>query len=236
MPEYKFYTLSDPETNEVRYVGVTTAKTIRNRFYQHKWNSKNPKRCKTHSAKWFKSITDKGLEPIITLLSTHTCDDDSWEEIEINYIKSYPNLTNHSSGGKGVVPSARKDSAKSKCKPVLQIDPYTDIIIAEYESALVAERIIGKVDHNIKNKSGAINHACNGNRNEAYGFRWSWKESIKFPPTLYNSYITITVNNQIVETYKTKQEFRIALTYLMSNFETFTFNFHEIAPVSKEDS
>lgn len=33
MPEYKFYTLSDPETNEVRYVGVTTAKTIRNRFY-----------------------------------------------------------------------------------------------------------------------------------------------------------------------------------------------------------
>ena len=40
---YSIYKLIDPITNNVRYIGVTT-NSLKNRLYQHKYNSKKLKK------------------------------------------------------------------------------------------------------------------------------------------------------------------------------------------------
>jgi len=65
---YKFYSLSDPDTLEVRYIGVTT-NTLSVRFQQHKSAAKKDKDY-THKTKWVKSLLNKNKLPIMTLLQT----------------------------------------------------------------------------------------------------------------------------------------------------------------------
>ena len=56
------YTLSDPITNDVRYIGKTN--DVKFRFNDHIKKSKNNK---THKDKWISSLLNKGLKPLIFL-------------------------------------------------------------------------------------------------------------------------------------------------------------------------
>ena len=94
----KIYTLSDPITNEVRYVGKTKF-TLNKRLSQHICEKRVSKRtC------WIKSITNKGLLPKIELLET--CGNENWIDTEKFYISYFKyigvRLVNATCGGDGI--------------------------------------------------------------------------------------------------------------------------------------
>jgi len=99
MNTIKIYTLKDPITNEIRYIGKTI-KTLEWRLYQHLHNTIT---YKSKNASWIKSLIKKGLKPIIELLDETT--DSNWKYIEIYWISQFKtwgfNLTNMTDGGDG---------------------------------------------------------------------------------------------------------------------------------------
>lgn len=95
--ETKIYTLKDPLTLEVRYVGKTV-KSLRHRLSLH-INSSLRAVKKTYKEAWITGLYSKGLKPLIELLEI--AEDDKWEEREIYWITQFPNLTNTAPGGQG---------------------------------------------------------------------------------------------------------------------------------------
>lgn len=91
------YTLSHPETMEIRYVGKTNNLTTR---YRDHLITKNKR---THTNNWIKSLQAQGLKPYIKVIEE--CTLDGWEEREIYWINYYKNvgydLTNMTKGGEG---------------------------------------------------------------------------------------------------------------------------------------
>ena len=92
------YTLTDPNTNLVRY--VCKAKSIENRFKEH---IKKAKLGKTHKNNWINSLLKNNQLPIIEIIdSVSTVDINFYEIYWINQFKSWGfNLTNEAKGGSG---------------------------------------------------------------------------------------------------------------------------------------
>jgi group I intron endonuclease len=92
------YTLSDPTTNEIRYVGKTN--DIKTRIKDH---IKRSKHKKTHKDKWVNGLINKDLKPVILILDeVEDCDWIFWEKFYINLFKVWGfNLVNHTDGGDG---------------------------------------------------------------------------------------------------------------------------------------
>jgi hypothetical protein len=91
------YSLKDPETNEIRYVGKTT--NINTRLKAHITRSIHNK---YHSARWVQSVIKRGLRPIIELVEE--CTEENWVEREkywIGYYRERFDLTNILEGGEG---------------------------------------------------------------------------------------------------------------------------------------
>lgn len=93
------YTLSDPRTNEVRYVGKTYDPKKRVRWHLYD-------RSNTHRSKWVASLRAIGLTPVIQVLETfHDVPDFVWQAAEIRWIKKMRKagfrLTNLHAGGRG---------------------------------------------------------------------------------------------------------------------------------------
>lgn len=158
---YSIYKLIDPITNDVRYIGVTT-NSLKNRLYQHKYNSK---KLKTHSAKWINSLLKKDFSPIIELIEI--CDENNWEEKEKYWISYYDNLTNHHIGGKGVILNRTKESinstSNSKKISLIQINKQGEFI-KEWDSIKEASDFLGK-------SPNAITMSIKNN-NYCGGFKW----------------------------------------------------------------
>lgn len=91
------YTLSDPISNEIRYVGKTI--NIEKRFYKHITENRN----NTYKEQWINGLKSKGFVPKIEILDI--VDDGDWIFWEIWWIsilKSWNiKLTNISVGGEG---------------------------------------------------------------------------------------------------------------------------------------
>ena len=103
------YTLSDPLTNQVRYVGKTKC-TIQKRFNHHIDKSRN--KPTTHRDNWIKSLLSKGLLPIIEIVEDDIID---YESFWINQFICWGfNLTNMTSGGEGRSSYKMPDSTKLK--------------------------------------------------------------------------------------------------------------------------
>ena len=101
MKEYKIYAISDPDTNIIKYIGVTT-RTLKERLYQHLYNARN-KRLQI-SAKCIWSLLKVDKLPVISLVET--CTETNWEEREkywIAYYKKTGELTNLTDGGEGLL-------------------------------------------------------------------------------------------------------------------------------------
>lgn len=106
------YSLSDPETGEVRYVGKTVQDPY-HRYHSHISCSKHSRK-KDHCHCWIKSLINKGQKPIMKIVEeTH---DINREIFWINeYKKSKHNLTNHTDGGdQGTLGTTWKLSEGSK--------------------------------------------------------------------------------------------------------------------------
>lgn len=107
------YTLLDPSTNEIRYVGKTDY--IKQRLYAHIIECKSDR--KSHKINWIKSLLDRGLRPTISVLDEVPIDEwEYWEKYWIDQLKQWGcNLTNLSPGGKGGIYKVR-ESTKIKMR------------------------------------------------------------------------------------------------------------------------
>lgn len=180
----KVYVLKEPNTNEIRYVGVTTQE-LNQRLSQHINAAKNHE--KRHVCNWISTLLKEGLRPVIEQIDD--VPDNQWEEMEKYYIKTYRNigcnLTNISEGGAGVVTadmrskSSMERSAEGHKKAVYQINADLEIV-KEWKSATDAAKELGLKQSNIGNS------ICYGRA--AYGYFWvkvsdyskDWKPKVKY--------------------------------------------------------
>lgn len=99
MTEVFIYSLEDPKTNQIRYIGKTIQK-LEKRLIAHIYESKNRK---NHKCNWINKLNKKGDTPIIKLLDIVSEDD--WEFWEIYWIEQFKawgfNLVNETPGGEG---------------------------------------------------------------------------------------------------------------------------------------
>lgn len=119
----RIYTLSDPRTLEVRYVGMTT-KSLDVRLGGH---LRTAHLEKNHRARWIRSLKNAGLVPVITEIEVVPVEQHA--EAERRWIAAYraqgARLVNATDGGDGTFghkmsPEARKrisDSKKGKFPP-----------------------------------------------------------------------------------------------------------------------
>jgi hypothetical protein len=180
----KIYTLSDPFTNEIRYVGKTKY-SLNDRLCKHMITYE-----KNHRANWIRKLAKLNAKPIIKLLEEVS--DDEWVFTEIYWIEQFRQwgfkLLNATKGGesgiispqcreacikanKGKSPSIKNIEVRIKntSKPVIQYD-VNMIKINEYPSASEAARQVGgNLSH--------ITECCNGklNRKTHKGFIWKYK-------------------------------------------------------------
>lgn len=111
------YSLSDPESEEIRYVGKTVDPF--NRFWGHIHEAKNNIKGKNEDkAKWIKSLLEKGIRPKLDILEEVLTE--VWEEKEKEWINKYEregnNLLNKTKGGKTGIISENCKIALSKSK------------------------------------------------------------------------------------------------------------------------
>lgn len=101
MKDTIIYTLLDPITNKIRYIGKTKS-SLKYRLAQHITDSLN-NGTNTHKKAWIKGLLLKGGVPIIEELEIVT--DDNWKLCEQYWILQFKNwgfdLTNMTDGGDG---------------------------------------------------------------------------------------------------------------------------------------
>lgn len=93
------YTLSDPTTNNVRYVGKTSS-SINLRYNNHIYKSRLKK---THKDCWIQSLLTNNIKPVLEIIDE--CSIENWILFERYWICQFKvwgfNLTNHAIGGEG---------------------------------------------------------------------------------------------------------------------------------------
>lgn len=100
MANVKIYTLDDPITGEVKYVGKTE-RTLNKRYNEH-LSSADTNKARSKVTCWIKSLLNKGLKPTITLIDIVNSDWVFWEQHYISLYRSFGfNLKNSSIGGEG---------------------------------------------------------------------------------------------------------------------------------------
>jgi hypothetical protein len=111
--KYKIYTLNDPITNEIRYVGQTIQK-LENRLKKH-LNAKD----KSYRTNWIKNLNNKKLSPTINLV-IEADNKEETNKLEMYYINLYKekgyNLVNMTKGGEGSIGFKHKKSTKEKLR------------------------------------------------------------------------------------------------------------------------
>ena len=92
------YTLTDPLTNDIHYVGKTSRPAIR--LQEH---IKKAKYSKTHKNNWINSLGKLGVKPVLDIIDiVSNSDCGFWEQYWMDLIKTWGfNLTNVASGGIG---------------------------------------------------------------------------------------------------------------------------------------
>lgn len=99
----KIYTLKDPTTNEIKYVGKTS-QSLKRRLSLHLSVARNRIHI-SHTSNWIKSLLDNNQYPLIEELDF--IEDEDWEWLEqywISQLKQWGfKLTNQTDGGVGNV-------------------------------------------------------------------------------------------------------------------------------------
>jgi hypothetical protein len=190
----KIYTLTDPRTNQVRYVGKTK-QLLKFRFNNHYtlYNHKYYKAC------WIKSLRSLNLKPIIEIIDE--VEENNWKFWEQYWISQFKTwgfkLTNMTNGGDGMLGYKNKNkykhtqktkdiisrknkaiikseewkrkAAEGKKKPIIGIS-IIDKSEIEFKSTTDASLFLGNLDYK-KN----IVAVLKGRRNIAYGYNWVYK-------------------------------------------------------------
>jgi hypothetical protein len=150
------YTLKDPETLEIRYVGVTCT-NLGARLSQHIYDSK--RKGDSHKKRWIRSLKTK---PLIEKIEECNCK--NWGEREKYWISYYKNLTNTEEGGQGVVLNRSEDSVKrsseAKYKALVAID--SNRKIHYFESHVEASKVLKVPKTSIEYSISNLNYSSYG--------------------------------------------------------------------------
>jgi len=166
------YTLSDPDTREIRYVGKTV-KLLKYRLVGHIYTSKKVRNYKNN---WIKSIIDRDKKPIIALIDS--CPWNESQKLEQYWISQFKtwgfNLVNTTEGGEGnlglkMSSKMKKKLLKVNSKKVYQYDLKGNFIM-EFNSCQEAANFL-----NIKSNS-KIASCARGIRRKTVGFQWSYSK------------------------------------------------------------
>jgi hypothetical protein len=173
MDKVKIYSLSDPITNEVMYIGRTKARlSARLSSHYH---------CSRHNSTprdiWIANLRNNNLKPIMKVIED--VEESIWREKEKYWISYYreinPNLTNLSEGGEGAAGLKRteeniKTMSEVRSKPVYQLD-LNFKIIKEYSSCknAIKETSIPHISTSATNKG----------KKSAGGYVWIYKSDFE---------------------------------------------------------
>lgn len=120
----KIYTLSHPDTLEIRYVDKTKF-LLNDRLCKHMLTKEQ-----NHRGKWIRKLKSEGKKPIIELIEE--VDNNIWKETEIYWIAQFKNwgfrLLNATKGGEcGIIsPQCREAAIKSAKGPKEHRRGYTN--------------------------------------------------------------------------------------------------------------
>lgn len=109
------YSLSDPDTNEIRYIGK--ANNLKYRLWSHLHEAKHDLRNQ-HKCNWIKSLLKEDKKPVIAIIEEVSID--NWQAREIYWISQFTtwgfNLINKTKGGEcGIISeNCKKALALSK--------------------------------------------------------------------------------------------------------------------------
>lgn len=176
------YTLSDPVTYQVRYVGKSNNPLSRYRSHYYKCENESQ-----HKRNWINSIKKSGLKPILDIVDEIPISEwKFWETYWIQQFKVWGfKLTNSTLGGDGLTKgnqtSFQKNSipwnknksgyTSSKAQAVLQYTKDGEFI-KEFRTCKDAAIEFGCIEENIR-------RACVGKSKSAKGFKWKYKNMIK---------------------------------------------------------
>lgn len=94
------YALKEPDTEKIRYVGVSN--NPKNRLRTHFCSAKTGN---THRACWIRSLVRRGLKPVLEIIDEVL--DSEWRQLEVAYIDYFRecgcDLVNGTSGGDGML-------------------------------------------------------------------------------------------------------------------------------------
>lgn len=114
------YTLEDPVTGDIRYIGKTRS-SLKYRLSQHIHDSLN-NGTKTRKKAWIKGLILQGLLPVIQVLDV--VDNDDWklsEQYWISQLKAWGfKLTNMTAGGDGNQKMVMSEESKQKRSAALK--------------------------------------------------------------------------------------------------------------------
>jgi hypothetical protein len=195
---YKLYSLSD--SSGIRYIGITK-QCVRSRLSGHIASCRQAfksKKSRHHRHCWIKSLLDKDIKPVITLLAEYKTVEEV-KQAEILAIKSYPNLVNATAGGDGI--REYKHTEETMAKRRYKVDQYDQQgnFITTYDSLSLASLAVSGDSRN----NSKISLATKGKRRIAYGYVWR----IHTEP--FNKYSVVNVYNWSPESRKILSNYRL---------------------------
>lgn len=179
------YTLSDPITKEVRYIGK--ANNIYSRFRSHL----NEKRdIHTHKQRWIKLLRDKGLKPIIEVIDEVPIEEwQFWEHWWYLIFKSWGfSLVNCTACGDGL--SFGNSTSFYKDRGAKKISAFDNKgnLIKEFDSEISACKYF-----NIN--AGHLNKVLKGIQKTAKNMAWFYSDNIPNTESIVNKFKKVKAKN-----------------------------------------
>lgn len=160
------YTLTDPNTQKVRYIGK--AKNPKDRYSNHINKSRDKN---THKRNWINKLRKNNQKPILEVIEETT--NDKWKEREKFWIKYYLDkgnkLVNYTEGGDGLTFGNQTSYKKGDgCKEIVSLDKSGNIH-KEFNSIKDAESFFNLAQ-------GTISHVLKKDRKTSCNLIWLYKK------------------------------------------------------------
>lgn len=202
----KIYTLTDPRTGKIRYLGKTK-QDLNKRYYSHV-SQYRLKREKSHKNSWISGVLRDGYKPIMEVIDI--VPEEDWilmEQYWISQLLSWGyNLTNMTKGGEGCsggsgclgyrhteeakrsisIKNSRpksqqwKDNVKMAVRKAVAVPliqkTKEGLVVKEHESLYTACLEVN-LEGNSESTKKNIHACCKGRRKTAYGFIWEYKNA-----------------------------------------------------------
>ena len=164
------YTLEDPLTGEIRYIGKTI-RTLAQRMTSHIYSIKKEN---NHRSKWIKSLLNEGRKPVIKVLEE--CNWSDSQDLEIYWISQFKqwgfNLVNATEGGEGVLGIPLTQTVKDKLIKSVSKEIHQYDLLGNYVNTF-SNAVEAAKSLNLKHSS-KINACARGERKKAGNFIWTY--------------------------------------------------------------